>query len=383
MTNLMRASRQWQTRPDDERFESIDEMIQATRDYRMNSRTAKVQSEDLAIDSEGSDLFVVGKTGTKALLTHFSFGQIAQRASAPPGYLRSLPSDMAVSCLNHGLRNAEKEETSLLLAKDGEGFILRAATSDRYTRIWNHEVLERVSTIGDCWRAPPARPVRNGQHGTRKATEADVLRFGSHNALGVKVGDEIAPAGLYASDRDMFVFMVDDEKRIEVDGASLCRGFFLWNSEVGQKSLGIQTFLFDAVCGNHIIWGAQNVSELRIRHSGEADTKWFGEVSCELTKYADSSTTDDVMRIESARTFRIGKDRESVVDALFGKKTLLLSKGTVDDAYSVVERTPRYGDPRSAWGIAQGLTELSQKSTHTDERVKLDRAAGKVLEMAF
>ena len=380
----MKAANQWNTRPDDERFESIEEMIRVTKDYRMNSRTAKVQSEDLTIASEGSDLYIIGKTGSKALLTHFSFSQIAQRASAPPGYMRSLPSDMAMACLNHGLRNAEKEETSLLLAKEDDGgFVLRAATSERYTRIWNHEVLERVSTIGDCWRAPPARPVRNGQAGTRKATEEDVLRLGSHSTLGIKVGDDIAPAGLYASDRDMFVFMVDDEKRIEVEGASLCRGFFLWNSEVGQKSLGIQTFLFDAVCGNHIVWGARNVSELRIRHSGEADSKWFREVSCELVKYADSSTSDDVMRIESARTFRIGNDRMSVVDALFGKKTLLLSKGTVDEAYSIAERTTRYGDPRSAWAMAQGITELSQQSTHTDERVKLDRAAGKVLEMAF
>jgi hypothetical protein len=35
------------------------------------------------------------------------------------------------------------------------------------------------------------------------------------------------------------------------------------------------------------------------------------------------------------------------------------------------------------WGIAQGLTEYSQKAPYADARTKLDRAAGKVLEMAF
>ena len=46
---------------------------------------------------------------------------------------------------------------------------------------------------------------------------------------------------LYASDRDMFVFLADEENRIEIPGrragrsGSFARGFFVWNSEVGKK----------------------------------------------------------------------------------------------------------------------------------------------------
>ncbi len=50
---------------------------------------------------------------------------------------------------------------------------------------------------------------------------------------------------LYASDRDMFVFLADEDRRIEVAGRSLARGFFVWNSEVGDKTLGAGFFLFD------------------------------------------------------------------------------------------------------------------------------------------
>lgn len=46
----------------------------------------------------------------------------------------------------------------------------------------------------------------------------------------------------------------------------------------------------------------------------------------------------------------------------------------------VAEQTPRYGDPRSVWGIVNGLTEVSQKESYGSDRVAADRVAGKVLE---
>ena len=46
----------------------------------------------------------------------------------------------------------------------------------------------------------------------------------------------IAPAGIYASDHDMFAFLVNEEYRID-DGSDggLARGFFVQNSEVGPR----------------------------------------------------------------------------------------------------------------------------------------------------
>ena len=56
------------------------------------------------------------------------------------------------------------------------------------------------------------------EKGIRIATEADVLR-GAGFGLSIRVGDKIAPAGLYASDHDMFVFMVNNDKRIGFKGS--------------------------------------------------------------------------------------------------------------------------------------------------------------------
>src|SRR5207302_1489157 len=88
---------------------------------------------------------------------------------------------------------------------------------------------------------------------------------------------------LFASDRDMFVFLADEDRRIDIpgrrngSGGSMARGFFVWNSEVGDKTLGLGFFLFDYVCKNRIVWGADQYTEIRIRHTkGAADRDLVG-----------------------------------------------------------------------------------------------------------
>jgi hypothetical protein len=39
-------------------------------------------------------------------------------------------------------------------------------------------------------------------------------------------------------------------------------------------------------------------------------------------------------------------------------------------------------DPRSAWGIAQGMTRVSQQSEYQGDRVALDLLAAKVMQRA-
>jgi hypothetical protein len=213
------------------------------------------------------------------------------------------------------------------------------------------------------------------------------LRLSQSNGLAIKVGDPIAAAGLYASDRDMFAFLVNESARIE-DGSEggLARGFFVSNSEVGNASLKVTRFLYRSVCGNHIVWGAENVSEISIRHIGDAGARFGREFVAELRRYSDQSTADDQARISKAKTCILGGTKEEILDKLFGMKRLALSRKALESAYTFAERESaenRTGSPHSAWGFAGGLTRLAQDSTYASERTKLDRAAGKVLEMAF
>jgi hypothetical protein len=66
----------------------------------------------------------------------------------------------------------------------------------------------------------------------------------------------------------MFAFGIDDTGWVEIGDESLAPGFFVWNSEVGRRSVGVQTFWYQRVCANHIVWDAIEVVELKRRHIG-------------------------------------------------------------------------------------------------------------------
>lgn len=382
---LFKASAQWSTRPDDERFDSLDSLHAAVSGYRASAAQATVPFHTLRTEANDGEVMLMGKHNTPARLTHWAFGQLATAIAAPGAYLRTLPATLAAQNLNHGLAKAtDKTDRQVLFHQNGS-LLARAITSNSYTRIWNNDITKRLFPLEAAgWRVPPARPVREGQAGSRIATEADVLpglKFG----LSIKAGDTIAPAGLYASDHDLFAFMVNDGVRISEPGNpdGLARGFFISNSEVGAASFVVTRFLYRTVCGNHIVWGAKDVSEFRLRHIGSADDRAFSELSGTITRYADESASDDQARITKAYSFRLGATKEDMLDSLFGRKTLGLSRTTLGDAHQAcIELEPQL-DPLSAWGMAQGLTRISQNATYGEDRVAIDRAAGKVMALAF
>lgn len=390
-TNLTQASHQWANRPADERFWTLQELYAATQAHRENARAKTILYRQLQCQDVAGDLALVGPEGNSATLTHYAFGQLSARMGAPADYLRSLPAPMATECVNYGLQRIGADENDrsaqVLFDIGGARPVVRCVTSEKYQRIWNFEIVERLLPLAEFgWQVPPARPSGHSE-ATRPATEADILRLSQSNGLAVKVGDPIAPAGLYASDRDMFAFLVNESAIID-DGSEggLARGFFVSNSEVGDASLKLTRFLYRAVCGNHIVWGAEQVSEISIRHIGNAGDRFGREFVAELRKYSDSSTADDTQRISQAKSFKLGGTKEEILDSLFGMKRLGLSRKALEASYTYAERENaenRTGDPHSAWGFAGGITRLAQESTYASERVKLDRAAGKVLEMAF
>jgi hypothetical protein len=189
----------------------------------------------------------------------------------------------------------------------------------------------------------------------------------------------------YASDHDLFVFLTDQQRTIEVDGARLFRGFFVENSEVGAASFRVTLFLYDAVCSNVIVWGVRNVKEVTLRHVGRIRDEVLGEgsrVLPTLAAYAASSAHEQEQQITRAQRTLVADTRDEVISTLLGRR-LGLTESALDAAYTIASETPRYGDPRSVWGVVNGLTEYSQRTAHADERIALDRAAGRVMQIAF
>ncbi len=364
MTTLMQATEQWSNRPADERFSSLADLHEAVSHHRSVAVEApNVQMQSLRITTAQDDMGVieprlVGPSGAEARFTHYSFGQVCRRIGAPASYLRTLPAGLASANMNNGLSSIgardNGEGDNLLFAQNGD-LVLRAALSPSYTRIWNDDITSRLIRLTE--QAPEWQPAPAAFDGSR---------------------------GLYASDKDMFAFMVDNDRRIfeTLPGGGLGRGFFVSNSEVGDASFRITTFFYEYVCGNHRVWGASGVQELRIPHIGNADERAFSKLTVELRKYADSSVQQDEAKIESMIRYSLGNTKDEVLDAVFN---LGVSRKLATQAYAIAEASEdRYvGGPRSVWGLTGGLTEVARDLPNADARVALERQAGKIMQIAF
>jgi len=167
---------------------------------------------------------------------------------------------------------------------------------------------------------------------------------------------------LYASDRDVFVFLVDDSHPIEVPnepGHVMYRGFMAANSEVGAQTLWIMTFLYDHVCDNRNVWGARDITELRLRHTSGAPERYLREAMPQLQRYLTAATADTVQGIARAQTKRIAETTADVKEWL---RTRGFSASIVEKSVSYAETVA--GDPKSLWNIQQGLTAAARDIPH-------------------
>ncbi len=388
-TNLHAASSQWASRPADERFWTLRDMRMACEVARANSIGARVPFDSMRAcvvndPMLGHDqLAIAGQTGAPAKFSHYAFGQFAGSIGAPAGYLRQLPAATVAECLNVGIaKSTDKTDRDLLFHKNG-GLTLRACLSSRYDRVWDDDVCRMLERLTG-WQAPAGRHPGISGVPSRSALAVDILP----GQINISEGDQIAPSGLYASDHDMFAFLVAPDRVISDGGdGQLMRGIFVRNSEVGDASLSVTFFLMQAVCGNHIVWNATGVHEIRVRHLGEGTlTRAFRGFEAELRKYHDSAAEEE-KGIVAARKLVLGNTKEEVLDALvkYAKThSIPLSRARFADAHDIaVDHESWYGNPRTLWANIAGLTQASQKTEYADDRTVIDRSAGKLMQMAF
>jgi hypothetical protein len=369
-----RVSSEWFSRPDDERYLSLTDLYDAVRRRAERAQTRTVESRAVKVEASRNSaerlaLIVPGRDEPVAP-THWSFGQLCTLVGAPSSYMRQLPAPLAGINLQHGLLSHRAELVKTLEADDGR-VELRAVTGPDYGRIWDHELVAAVRKIAG-----------NGVGDTRWKVPG-VLDWATmtHNPF-VDVTKDTTT--LYASDRDVFLFLVDDTNPIEAgrlaDGSPdlYFRGFYCWNSEVGSKTLGIASFYLRAVCMNRNLWGVDNFEEITIRHSKFAAQRFAHEAAPALTRFADSSPAPFVAGIRAAReqiVARSDEDRDS-----FLRKRGFSKSETVKIIETVLHEEGR--PPESVFDFVQGITALARGKAHQDARLDLEGRAKRLLERA-
>src|SRR3954447_18135693 len=187
---------------------------------------------------------------------------------------------------------------------------------------------------------------------------------------------------LYASDRDVFLFLVDDTHPIEAgrlaDGSPdvYFRGFYCWNSEVGSRTLGIASFYFRAVCQNRNIWGAENFEEITIRHSKYAASRFAQEAAPALESFAESSASVFVAGIQAARAQIAARSDEERSDFLRKRGFSKPDTAKIIDMVMVEEGRP----PESVFDFVQGITAMARTEKHQDARLDVELKAKRLID---
>jgi hypothetical protein len=367
-----RVSSEWFSRPADERYLSLSELHAAVRARAERSRTRTAESAAIRVEANRDDaerlaLMLPGEE-VPLVPTHWSFGQLTTMVGAPSSYLRQLPAPLAAINLQYCLASHRAELIKTLEVEDGR-LELRAVTGADYGRIYDHELVDAVQRVagngtGDTrWKIPGVLDWLTGIYNPR----VDITKN---------------TTTLYASDRDVFLFLVDDLNPIEAgklpDGSPdlYFRGFYCWNSEVGAKTLGIASFYLRAVCQNRNLWGVEDFEEITIRHSKYAASRFAHEAAPALTRFANSSPMPFVNGIKAARERIVARTDDERIEFLrkrgFGKSE---TAKIIETVFSEEGRKPE-----SIFDFVQGITAVARDKPHQDARLDLEARAKKLLD---
>lgn len=359
------VSRQWANRPEDQRFTSIDALLAQTKAWAEASHTKTVTPRQIEIMADAT-------TGTKMGLTHYSFERIAAMAAAPANYLRRVPAQLAALNLNYGLRAAEQKDQSLYLRADGDDTLLRGITSTRYGRILDMDVVKAVQGIAG-----------NGTGDTRWKVPGTIDWGGAHGiAYNPNVDITSQNTTLYASDRDVFMFLVDDFNPIEVgklaNGAPdlMFRGFYVWNSEVGDKTFGVATMYLRGVCQNRNLWGVEGFNEVTFRHTAGAPDRFLTEAAPALATFTEGSTSKLIAGVTAAKQAIVSKTDEERLTFLGDLGfSIKASEALIQTSIAEEGRAPE-----SVWDHAQAITAFARTVPTQEARIKTEQIAGKLLD---
>lgn len=340
MTTLTNASKELFKRTPDECFDSFEALQRHCRRERENSDDLWEPPENVLLTHDMT--VCVNEDGSELSLNDWSFSQLCGMAGVQKGTVNRLTPKTASKVLEETLPRSGKPLQ--LLATDD---VVRSVHGVAYTRLWNDELLNVVGEFASDFTPPQ------------------------------KAMDDVS-TGLYCGEQDLFAFLIDPGGWTEINGEAFAPGFFVWNSEVGKRSLGCQTFWFQKVCQNHLVWDACEVHEFSRKHTagvrdGLTEIRAMIET---LVRYRNDRRDGFVRIMQHAMRERLGHDAEEVTKVLASHK---IPKHLVKDALEIARRQGGF----TIFSVVDALTQLTQQVTFAGDRTELDARIGKLMNLAL
>lgn len=375
---VSRVSSEWFSRPDDERFTSLADLYAHTKKSADESRSTLLDVRGINVNAsrENPDRLTLafaddtrgGQVQTDIAPTHWSFSQLASLLGVPAGYMRKLPAPIAGINLQYALANFREEMIKAYIRQNGRTE-LRAATGPTYGRIHDHELVAAVQALAGDGRGETRWKIPG-------VLDWSTMRY-----------DPFAPVTkesttLFASDRDVFLFLVDDTHPIEIGKLAngepdvVFRGFYAWNSEVGSKTIGLAAFYMRAACQNRNLWGVEGFREFTFKHSSGAPSRFARETMPALESFSNQGTSALLAGVNAAKSAIVAKTDDERGEFLARQGFSKPQAKTIIDSVLGEEGKA----PESVWDFVQGITATARKEGHQDERIELERKAGKLLD---
>ena len=339
-TNLTRASRELFRRSPDESFGSLDSLIQHCEIEKESSRELWIPPDELAAEAvDPLNLRLKGGDGAELAMNEWSFSQLCRLCGVHKGTVNRLKPDTASRIFRETIPGSGKPLQ--VLATDTQ---TRAIHGASYTRMSNADLLQVVRDEADQFKPPPT---------------------------GITGG-----TGLYCGEQDMFCFLIDPNGWVDIEGEQFAPGFFIWNSEVGRRSLGMQSFWCQRVCGNHIVWDAIEVVDYSRKHTanvGEALDHIRTMIQALVSK-RDERRDAFANAIGTAMTSRIGSAEEAIAEVT----RLGIPKAMAEEAITMASTLGEL----TVFGVFDAVTRLNQQSSYAGDRAELDSKAARLLSLA-
>ena len=369
-------SKQWASRPADERFLTLDELYAATTRLRDTSTEALIAPEEIrvTVDQEAQEatgdaqagLQLTLPSGSRVTPSNWAFRQLCNLTQTPTTYMCKLPAKLAGINMQHALMTARTKPVKAYEYRDGDATVLRALTGPDYGRIYDSGVVSAVQKLVNAsaveWKVPGTLDWSTMNYNPDTPVTRDTTT-------------------LYASDRDVFIFLCADRNPIVIgtlpsgDDDRVFRGFYVSNSEVGSRTFSLATMYFRAVCCNRILWGVENFHELTFKHTKGAPDRFLNEVTPALRSYAAGSTGSLVDGVKRAKAALVADTDEKRTEFLRSRG--FTQKDTSSIIAAVLEREDHPAE--SIWDFVQGITYVAQGKPNADSRFDMEREAGKLL----
>jgi len=363
------------SRPADNNYDSMSELIEVAGKEMDESRTIKTTSRSMTFSTDDERYFVNLEGHTPLPLTNFSMTQVAGMAKIYVNTLERLHererSDLVVENLDALFWNDDADDKFILVRDHFNGdsidSVARAVNGGAYSRLWDHEVFTEMEEFLIPRGFTPILP----------ALRSNAMRSGLMHGLNT---------GLFRGDQCSFgFFFLDKDLPVDTsDLGGLKPGMMVWNSEVGARSFGYHTFYYHEMSGNIMVWTPANHRRKRFVHRGDI-SKAFKEYVTTLEDVADNCEPRlikdwDVFKFASTTPYAV--DHTAAVARL--QRELKMSAANANAAVlaSQLEQNS-YGDPLSVWNIALGIAWEAGQCSRAESLVDGTLVATKMMRSAL